>query len=465
MSMLVAADVQTGARTLLHHLNVARMRTRFLPARHPSVQQTVHETHALLTALLGERETLVLVLYAGEFFVNEVRLARESLVYDALREALDGAGVHAVRVERGVTEVELTAFFDACFAPRTGVQGSDEATRAALHGSPHISINADGLDAGVARQLGPISEALGDARESYHLAVRAVVEAYYDSKQRRNLNTSLVQRIVLSLQEGLNTNPDLFLAMSQLRDVSEYTFFHSVNVAIVSMLLGKRIGLSPGQVNRLGVAAMLHDVGKAHVPLEILDKPASLDTQEREIVEHHPVESLRILSEQKDIHPSAVAVALQHHVRFDCSGYPDFKGFGELHFFSHIATIADVYDALRSNRSYKPAMLPDTAMEIMLQGMGQLYHPTLMKAFFQLVGFYPSGSLVELDTGEYAVVQKSNPRAPMRPVVKLLTPLAGAGVTFRMIDLNQTAHTGYYPRNIMRAIDPAQYGIRIAGLL
>ena len=464
MSPRTNPELFIDARTLLHHLQVARMRIRFLPPQHPSVQQIVVEIHEVLRGILGRVKALVLVLHGGEFFVNEARLARESLLYDGMRSALEALGIHSLRFQRGITPEELTGFFATCFGARMIHPGMKTASEA-LAGFPHVTVNQDTVNTRLSKHAGPFSERLEYAREGYQQAVRAVVEAYYDTKQRRRLNTELVQRIVLSLQEGLNTYPDLYLAMSQMRDISEYTFFHSVNVAIVSMLLGKRIGLSPSQVNRLGVAAMLHDVGKAQIPLDILDKPAGLDPAERDIMQRHPVESLRILSEQKEVHPSAVAVALQHHVRFDCSGYPDFKGFGELHFFSHIASIADVYDALRSNRTYKPAMLPDRAMEIMLEGLGRQYHPILLKAFFQMVGYYPVGSLVELDTGEYAVVHKSNPRAPLRPTVKLLTPLPDAGVTFRVMDLNHPAESGYHARTIVRALDPVTSGIRVAGLL
>jgi HD-GYP domain-containing protein (c-di-GMP phosphodiesterase class II) len=454
MNTPATLDLSAVAHTLLHQLETLRMRARFLPARHPLLRQLAVEIHALLHGIHERIPQVSLVIHGGEFFVNDIRLARDSLAFGGLQGALTGAGVHTVHFRRGVTVEEVTCFAEACFGADAagGMPGDPDA-------QPHIAINPGGAGETPSKRLVNTAEPLAQAREVYQQAVRAVVEAYYDTKQRRKLDIPLVQRLVQSLHEGINAHPSLFFTLTQMRDVSEYSFFHAVNVAIVSMLLGTRIGLTPSQVNRLGVAAMLHDVGKAHVPLEILDKPAGLDAQERGIMERHPVESLRILSGQKDIHPSAIAVALQHHVRYDCSGYPDFKGFGELHFFSHIAAIADVYDALRSDRAYKPAMLPDQAMEVLLAGMGKQFHPILVKAFFQLVGFYPVGSPVELNTGEYAVVHRANPSAPLRPVVKLLAPGPQAGVTFRLLDLNLPTGSGRHPRAIVRALDPAQSGI------
>lgn len=464
MSAMSEGSPHAEARTLLHALHVACGRARFLPARHPSMQRIADETHALLAGMLAQHPNLTLGIQDGVLFVDGTRLGPESRLYEGLRDALGASGIHCLRFRRGLTAEETMRLLEACFQEperRTG----EKMLHLAPDAFPHVEVNP-ATGPGRAREAGPLPVPLLQAREVYQASVRAVVELYYDSRRRRSLDIVQIDRLVLALQEGINTRPALYLAMAQLRDVSDYTFYHAVNVAIVSMLLGKGIGLSPSQVHRAGVAAMLYDVGKTQVPLEILDKPAKLDNKERAIMERHPLESMRILSAQKEVHPSTIAVALQHHVRFDGAGYPDFQGwFGGLHLFSHIAAIADVYDALCSRRAYQAALLPDQAMEIMLQGMGKQFHPLLVKALFQVVGFYPVGTLVELDTGEYAVVHRANPSAPLRPVVKMLTPPAAQGETYRLLDLDQPAATGYYPRTIVRALDPARHGVRIAGLL
>lgn len=465
--MLAEPGLDPGV--LLHHLNVARMRSKFLPAKHPSVQEAAKETLQIIQQLLIQTPAIVIVMRGGEVFFNNRRLPKESIRHDGLIQAFDHLGIHALHITRGVDDEELTQFIDLCFVRGLAQMGTEQ-IRQVLAQQPftHIHLNREDILAGesqVVQDEGPVRVPISEARDTYQQAIKATVEAYYDSQRGGKVDMPLVFNIVDDLQNGLLENADLYFAMSQLREFSEYTFYHSVNVAIISMLLGKGIGLQQEQVNRLGVAAMLHDLGKARVPIEILEKPGRLDPEERKIMEEHPLDSVKILMEQQDIFPAALAVAAQHHAKYDMTGYPDFKGFGTLHLFSHITTIADVYDALRSARSYKAAMLPDKSMEIMLSESGTTFHPVLLKAFFRMVGFYPVGSTVELDTGEFAIVTKSNPKHPLRPEVKVI-PAPGLSASMaRTIDLAEPTEAGVYPRTILRTVDAGDYGIRVAKYL
>lgn len=439
--------------TLLKSLHLVRVRARFLPVRHPSVAEAVRALHAEVTRLLLGRGSLTIVLQSSELFVNGVRCPNESIQFEDMVRELTELGVRSIAFLPGISQEELSSGVSSKLLAHTLEQNPSEAL-------PHFHINEHVLELDT-RPL-PVdtdeSLAMGSAMDTYQAAIAVMVGSYYDSRKKSLLNIGLVENMVASLHQGIESSPDLYFSVSQLREFSEYTFFHSVNVAILSMLLGMRVGLNTDQVRRLGIAAVLHDLGKSQIPNEILNKPGRLDGVERRVMEGHPAASVQILAAQHRIHPSAVAVAAQHHVGFDGKGYPNFAGFGALHLFSYIVTIADVYDALRSERSYKKAMLPDRAMLIMVEGMGTTFHPTLLKIFYHMVGPFPKGSLVELDSGEIGIVVRANHVDPFLPEVRLLTPGTRVATASRMLDLSG-GDTG---RTVLRCVDPTDYGV-VAG--
>lgn len=425
------------------------------------------ETFKMLRMVLQTSQSFTLVIRGGEFFLNARRLPKESLRYAGLVDAFETLGLYSVEFLPQVSLAELTQFMEAAFVPDTRQQ---EDGRARPHVTmlrlPNIRLNAEDL----AQQLGGEEEkkknktenvVMRQARETYKQAVDVAMEAQYDTYNGGTVNVQLTTRVVDMLQDGILSYADAYFALSQLREFSEYTYYHSVNVAIISMLLGKGIGLDREAVGRLGLAAMLHDLGKVFVPHEILDKPGRLDEKEREVMETHPLDSVRILLDQKDVAPASISVASQHHTGYDMKGYPKFEGIDGLHLFSHICTIADVYDALRSARSYKPAMLPDKSMEILLEGSGKTFHPTLLKAFFRMVGFFPVGSAVELNTGEFAVVASNNPLTPMQPVVKIVAEEDGREKD-KLANLAEASAGGGQYRSVLRSVDPNDYGLNVA---
>ena len=457
--------VSNRAAQLLQQLNIARVRARFLPARHPSVRQVIVDTIALLDAFLRDSGPMTLVIRGGEIYLNGRRLPKESLRFQGLAEDLRGVGLHSVHFSAGLQEEELTRFVEVCFIRDPASTGTQKAQQLlATQPFPHLRLNQDDIAPDQAEaQPERGSEPLVQARGLYKEAIQAAVSAQLDTLRGGKINVDMTLHMVDMLQDGITSYGDAYFSLSQLREFSEYSYYHSVNVAIISMLLGKGVGLPPDAIRRLGLAAMLHDIGKVCVPQDVLDKPGRLDDKERKVMESHPLDSVRILLDQEEVAPSALAVAAQHHAKYDLTGYPDFQGFGELHFFSYICTIADVYDALRSARSYKPAMLPDKSMEIMLEGSGTTFHPILLKAFFRMVGFFPVGSAVELSTGELAVVTGNNPMAPLAPSVKLVD-LEGTAIE-RAVNLAEASQFGEHPRKVLRAVEPMEYGIRVAEYL
>jgi putative nucleotidyltransferase with HDIG domain len=204
----------------------------------------------------------------------------------------------------------------------------------------------------------------------------------------------------------LNTSQSNFIDFMQLvqyPDYDSYTVGHSVRVALLLVLVGHRLGMEQDFLTELGTVGLLHDVGKARIPEEILFKRDRLDEEERRIIEGHTILGAQILLENKDASPLAVAAAWGHHLRHDGGGYPATPSWNHRDRVTSLLQICDVYEALTAVRPYKLALTPRRAFEIMLRDEGA-YDPIMLAAFIRAMGFYPPGSPVRLTDGRRAVV-------------------------------------------------------------
>jgi len=301
-----------------------------------------------------------------------------------------------------------------------------------------------------------------NAAEVYDSAIRAIMDAHAGVASERRFNTRAVDTVVNQLLLSMAGNERVFLGLAALKGRHEYTFYHSLNVAIVSVLMAMKMKFEPGLLHRLGVAALLHDIGKVRIPNEILDKPGGLSDDEWKIMQSHPLEGARLLSEQDDVDDMSVVVAAQHHLHWDLTGYPPLPGLERVNAVANLVALADVYDALTSDRSYRRAMLPDRALAIILEGRGPHFHPGLTKVFVSVTGFFPVGSCVELSTGEVGVVVGPNPLDCARPQIRLAGPDNAPG---ELVDLAAPPAVGQPGRDILHALDPEEKHIDIAAFV
>jgi putative nucleotidyltransferase with HDIG domain len=260
----------------------------------------------------------------------------------------------------------------------------------------------------------------------------------------------------------------ILLGMTMIKNYDEYTFNHSVNVSIYALAMGKRLGFSKKILTELGITALLHDIGKSKIPREILNKPARLSADEWEIMRKHPLMGVEIVLNLKqlgEINPRMVVGVFDHHLMNDLSGYPRLFLKKEVSLFGRIIQIADAYDAMTTPRIYKKIpYTPEQALAIMLREKEVHFDPLLLKIFIGLVGIYPLGSLVLLNTHELGIVYKSNhdPRWLDRPIVLLVDRDAGGSATKKLIDLTDADSAGNYRWNITKTLDPYKYHIDIA---
>ncbi|MFO7976052.1 MAG: HD domain-containing protein [Candidatus Hydrogenedentota bacterium] len=454
-----------AARPFLQSLDKARKHARIYPPEHPYVRESRERLAASLDELLLVHDSITVSLLEGEVFVETCRMPDNDGLMQPMIADLAHRQLLSFTFLSGITSDELMHFVLLSVAKSSELEGFD-GLEAALQskGVTHILINRKTLALRPAATAADSPETTRVSREMYRSAVQTVIQAFAEVSTHETVNLELAEGVVRMLVAGVLRHPDTYLGLSIIKDFHEYTFYHSVNVAILSMLMGSKLRFNEMLLHRMGVAALLHDVGKVRMPVEILDKPGKLTQKEFEYMKTHSAEGARILTEQ-GADPLAIITAAQHHVHYDRRGYPVYDVPGDLHFISHLVTIVDVYDALTSDRAYRTAMLPDRAMQIIIEGRGTTFHPTLTKVFASLTGMFPVGTLVELDTGELAVVCKPNPDDIYRPQARLLTEPSGGNDASRIIDLTEQAANGAYLRSIVRSIDPHKHEINVADYL
>lgn len=288
----------------------------------------------------------------------------------------------------------------------------------------------------------------------------------------RGAGVRKARRMVQNLVDLLLEDEAVVLAASTIRDHDQYTFTHSVNVAVLSICLGKRVGLSPVSLTHLGICGLFHDLGKVEISTEILQKPSGLTDEEWETIRRHPVSSLKQVLRLRASHvlKSKILLApLEHHLRWDLCGYPRMASIRRVSLFGRILQITDFYDALTSPRPYRAfAYSPHGALKRLLEGAGKAFDPILVKVFAAMMGRYPIGTLVRLDTGEIGLVAESSATGlSALPKVVLLVD-NGDGVLLRgqVVDLaEKDPASGTFLRRITGCCHPSLVGIQPARFL
>jgi putative nucleotidyltransferase with HDIG domain len=288
-------------------------------------------------------------------------------------------------------------------------------------------------------------------------------------KQRGAFNLNLTRRWMQSIFNHLVDDESFVYGLTNIKNYDEYTLNHSVNVCILAVALGRRLGLTREELSDLGVSAFLHDLGKLEVPKEILDKPAVLSDEERNIVEghvHHGAEKLIELKSARRLPLRAVQVALEHHLKVDMSGYPKYVRKKTTSLFSKIVKIVDYFDAITTKRVYRPGVMTrEEALAVMRKKSGDEFDPLLIKVFSSMIGAYPIGSLVVLDGGEIGIVFEANPHPAfqLRPKVKIISDLKKNMLDGEIVDLAEIdPSTTKFKRSIVKSLNADKYGINVS---
>jgi putative nucleotidyltransferase with HDIG domain len=288
-----------------------------------------------------------------------------------------------------------------------------------------------------------------------------------DARLGRSVDSLAAKQVVREMAASIMRNPDALLLLTLLNDKDNYTTFHSIDVCILSLAFGRHLGVEEEELNVLGLGALLHDIGKMRIPPEVLNKAGRLSDSEFQLMKGHVQEGVEILSGTRGIPQAALEVVQRHHERFDGRGYLQGLEGKDIGLFGSIAGIADVYDAVTSERVYHPAITPYEALKHLYQWKNRDFDEALVLGFIQCIGIYPVGSLVSLSTGDLALVVAVNPDHRLRPTVKLLMDSQGeryeTPVTVDLLEENARSSTG---RIGIRAVaNAAEHRIRPADYL
>jgi HD-GYP domain-containing protein (c-di-GMP phosphodiesterase class II) len=310
------------------------------------------------------------------------------------------------------------------------------------------------------------------ARKHYAHVLGSVKEVSRKLSSDGNAGMRNVVRLVQKMVDLVTEDDSLFSILGTVRIYDDYTYVHSLNVAILSMCLGKQIGLDHIMLERLGLCGLFHDLGKVEIPKQILNKRSRLSDDELSEIKSHPIHSVRLILKLKagrDRKVKLLMAPFEHHMGFNRSGYPKLKNDHGISLFGRILTIADVYDAITSPRIYRAQTLsPDKALGYMLEQSGTTFDPILLKVFINMLGAYPVGTLLKFDTGEMGIViGQSAGSDKTRPRVQLL--VADPVERYKkgaIVDLaKQDKHTGKYRRTITESMHPADMRIQATQFL
>jgi len=427
------------------------------PLAHPSVGLPLQELTGLLTEMLQERHEIHLGVVEGTFFLGNRLIVAPGPAVAELAERLTKKNIEALTVYQGVTKEDLFGFSSLLARRDTDAQRLPEE----LNKKGICSIRL-GIDQTVSDDSADDAE-LTPSR-TYFQAINAVRDTMREVESGRIPPGEWINSVVDNMVSITMKDPTTLLGLAMIKDYDNYTFSHSVNVGILALTLGSYLGLDPAALRDLNTAGLLHDIGKTKVDKAILNNPGKLSAEEFDQMKKHAEAGAEIVREMKDISPQVADAVLGHHIKFNRTGYPEWASAREFSHFAELVAVADCYDAITTLRSYNVPTLPKAAMDIMHQLAGTSLNGELVKQFEKMMGEYPVGTLVRLDTNEIALVVKPHPMESVAPGVKIILDAQGEQLALpRLVSLARSGGVRY--ASIVSPVDALLKNIDIAAYL
>lgn len=419
------------------------------PENHPLVQKATAQAYDLLTALLDSLGELALAIVDETLVFEGTPLFKLTSSLELFIQSLEESGIEALVFHKGLLRTELESFVSILYENR-GNTLSEQKVRSTFQekGIKKIVV--------VTIKKDEEEDDLSEAKEIYENALSAVMTALNDIRLGKIPSGSESRKVVEDISSMLKKNQDAMLALTMIKNFDEYTYTHSVNVAVISLAMAESLSIFEGEKVDIGVAGLLHDVGKTQLALDLIRKPSTLTLEEFEEIKKHPDEGFRILNEMEFINPVSGKIVREHHMGFDLSGYPKVEPGYSMEPFSQIVSIADCYDALSTLRTYQKPRTPKESLEVMTKMAGKSLDPAMVKVLIKILGIYPIGTMVKLDSNEVAVVSAQNMEDSSRPKVIVLMDSKGVQLEFPIhLDLaEKDTKTGKFKRSIVTTVNP-----------
>jgi HD-GYP domain-containing protein (c-di-GMP phosphodiesterase class II) len=472
--------LRQSGRALLVSIHGAQRALKLYPVENAAVQRALDELQSVATAVCAREGSIEIRLASDFIFVNQTRLRLgldNFAAFSGFVSLMKSCGVGLLRIDEGVTRQEWQAFLSILAALPTAADPEErlelltqrmqqaDVVRLAVGPASEGGASGGGDGGGVGGE-----EGIARAKRTYAHGVAVARDVVQGVRMGRMPSTRRLKRAIQVIVDQVMDNELSITGLTTLREYDEYTFTHSVNVCIFAVALGKRLGLDRLQLYDLGLAALLHDIGKARLDSAILNKVSSLNDDEWRAMQTHPwlgTLTLFKMREGEELPYRAILAAHEHHMKVDLSGYPRTVRPRRLGLFTRLVSVADGYDAATTRRVYQNVPWEaDAVLKEMWFNPGRGYDPTLVKALINLLGIYPVGTCVILDTFEVAIVAGPSPDPDQlhRPIVRIAVEESGARVPppGTLVDLSVPDADGQYPRTIVKVTSPERYGLVVA---
>jgi HD-GYP domain-containing protein (c-di-GMP phosphodiesterase class II) len=467
------AFLRQAGRAFLISMYAALRSLKLYPIENATAQKSLDDLQAAALAILVPQDEVELRISGDFIFVNGTRLRLELDNYAAFSNilaALKSVDLGELKVLPGVERREWQIFIGVLLSlvgrgeERNPELLLDLREKLAVAGVTHINVEPP-LES--EEKVAEAEKAREVAKRTYSHGVAVTKDLINSVRMGRTTSVARVKRAVQAIVDQVLNNETSLLGLTTIRDYDEYTFTHSVNVCILAVAIGKKLQLTRLQLYDLGLAALLHDVGKARIPVEVLNKTTGLSEDEWKLMQTHPWLGVLTLFNMRgygEIPYRQIVVAHEHHMKVDLTGYPKAIRPRDLGIYSRIVAVADGYDAATTRRSYQTVPIqPDQVLREMWENPRRGYDKTLVKAMINLIGIYPVGTCVILDTFEVAVVTQANPDQNFlnRPIVRICIDMDGAlvGPPGREENLAAQDESGSFLRSIVKVTNPDRYGI------
>jgi putative nucleotidyltransferase with HDIG domain len=438
---------QKKAEELVRRLASAIRGTELYSPSHPLVQRGIDAFTATATESLQTSPSIVIGFIGDEIVVDGHRLPRGTATLVGFARDLRERDVEKVTFTRGLSRDEVRTL--------VGVF-SDRASRAPLpdrlaaSGVRHVTLGRV-----IVEEVSDEQAGIAAARRVYSTAVEAAETLWHAAKAGDQPDPAAARKIIDGLARLVTQDRTSLMALTALKKYDNYTFTHMVNVSSLAMAQARALNIDGALLREFGFAALMHDIGKVNTPLEILNKPDKLTKEEFDIMKQHVVDGAHILRRTPEMPALAPIVAFEHHLKQDLSGYPENIGSRKLNLCTMIISIVDVFDALRSNRVYRQGLATGRIRKILEEKDNPAFNQPLLKRFVNLMGLYPVGNLVRLNTDELAVVTAEHPTDPFRPQVKIITNSKGETLEEPLLaNTWERASGGEHPRVVVEEVDP-----------
>jgi putative nucleotidyltransferase with HDIG domain len=420
---------------------------------HSIIGRNLESLSGAFQLLHSLQPAIVIGLVGDEVIVDDMPMAKADTLGSFVRR-LQQSGVERITIDRGVTVEEIATFIEAVTTIDVRNVGAEGGPAETFPVMAHIRVGRVTVEQ---RVEGSLTD-MATIKRLYSDAV-SVAGNVWDSAQTEGRPDATVARSMIDgLAQAVAQNRTALLALTTLKNYDNYTFTHMVNVSILTMGQARGLGIDGPLLREFGLAALMHDIGKVRTPIEILNKPDKLTDGEFTIMKRHVVDGAEILRMTPDVPALAPVVAFEHHLRMDGSGYPGGVTRASLNIGTMLCSIADVYDAMRSQRNYQQSFPTDRILAVLKRNDGQQFDQHLVRRFVQLIGIYPVGNIVRLNTGEVAVVMNVYAPDPYRPHVRVLIGRDGKRLELPYdINLWEPNEDPQRPASVVAPLDPAQY--------